>query len=148
MVPPPLAPAAEPTTLSKMQTLISLQSFRGTWALTPQVLTILLSSSTQSFAGAWRLGSQSSAPNDIALLVLKPYAESLGVDVEDLELGLDVEDCVTVLVIAWLEVVMGEEEDVWQMVVEKARGALEGKVDGSEVVERLVGGVQGFFKAG
>ncbi|KAL8920273.1 MAG: hypothetical protein Q9208_006341 [Pyrenodesmia sp. 3 TL-2023] len=53
---------------------------------------------------------------------------------------------VTMLVVKWLEVRMKAEGEVWELVVEKARGWLEGQVMGEGEMERLEREVDGLVK--
>ena len=57
--------------------------------------------------------------------------------------GKDEKIRATLVAIAWLEVVMRIEEDVWEMVVEKARGWLEGVLGRAGNVDRGVADVKG-----
>jgi len=54
--------------------------------------------------------------------------------------------CATILAAAWLERVMRDEQDVWEMVVEKAKGWLEGRIDKDEEVWRAIVGVKGLWE--
>lgn len=102
--------------LEKMQKLIDLQSFAGSWAMTQGLLAIISHDATIPFKSA--ADAEQAVGDQVA---------SMSYDV-----------IATVLAIAWLDFVMGEEKDVWEMVVEKAKGWLEEKMDCSEAVERSI----------
>lgn len=95
----------------KMHKLIEMQRFDGSWAAT---------------AALWKM--------------LVVYAEV--VRAKDGALA-DVDETMlaTVAVVAWLEVKMGGEEEVWEMVVEKAKAWMAGRGVGEEALE----GVKALF---
>jgi len=111
--------------LEKMQKLIDLQSFSGSWAITQGLLTIVTYGATTSFKSAAEaeraIGDQVASAGHGAIA--------------------------TVLAIAWLKFMMGDEEGVWDLVVEKGKGWLEGIMDGSEAVEKSVEGCRWLWKA-
>ena len=119
--------------LEKMQHLIGLQTFSGSWVMNEELLAVI------SHAAQTDMHSETS----VIGMVKKSCSLSLDGDVLN---RMDSEDYATALVITWLEVVTSDEEDVWQMVVAKAKGWLEGQVGGSEVVEKLVDGCKGLWK--
>ncbi|KAL9599017.1 MAG: hypothetical protein Q9219_004132 [cf. Caloplaca sp. 3 TL-2023] len=51
----------------------------------------------------------------------------------------------TMLVVKWLEEIMGRENEVWELVVEKARSWLQGKLPDKESLERLEKEVMNFI---
>lgn len=110
--------------LERMQKLIDLQTFSGSWTITQGLLAIVSHGATTPFGSA--------------------------VDVEraigEKGAAMGSEAQATVLAIAWLEVVMSDEKDVWDMVVEKAKGWLEGRMDGSEAVEESIKACKGAWK--
>lgn len=115
--------------LEKMQRLISLQSFTGSFTVSQELLTIISHGAQTPFSGS----------NVKKVVTEGLTARGLGDWVDD----LTDDDCATVLAIAWLETIMKDENDVWEMVVEKARSSLESRVDGSDGVGQLVDGVRG-----
>ena len=119
--------------LEKMQHLIGLQTFSGSWVMNEELLAVI------SHAAQTDMHSETS----VIGMVKKSCSLSLDGDVLN---RMDSEDYATALAITWLEVVTSDEEDVWQMVVAKAKGWLEGQVGGSEVVEKLVDGCKGLWK--
>lgn len=74
----------------------------------------------QTFQGSWTF--------DVEVFSIMGLGDgqSEGVKRQD---GVDKDVWVTLLVVKWLEVMAGEEEGVWSMVVEKARGWLEGQTE-------------------
>lgn len=110
--------------LEKMQKLIDLQTFTGSWSRTAELLAMLSH-------GKVSLTQQS----EITTAIKDAGDGMLSDGVID---GLSVEALVTSLAIAWFETVVPNEADVWEMVVDKARGWLEGKMDGSDQVDILV----------
>lgn len=113
------------TPLEKMQRLLTAQTFSGSWMATEEVLAVISH------------GSQTSLETEHKVVVaVRPQHESLVPD-NIAGIGGDSTMYTTVLCIAWLEKVMKDEEDVWEMVVEKAKSYLEGQV-GIEVAGKLV----------
>ncbi|KAK5099637.1 hypothetical protein LTR24_001296 [Lithohypha guttulata] len=102
--------------LEKMQKLIDLQSFAGSWAMTQGLLAIISHDATIPFNSA--ADAERAVGDQVA---------SMSHDV-----------IATVLAITWLHFVMDEESDVWDMVVEKAKCWLEGKMDGREAIGRSI----------
>lgn len=113
--------------MEKMQRLIALQSFAGSWSVSEDFLAIVSHGAKTKIA-----------KSDVNKLVKKALTNQ---SYEDWVDDLDDTDCATVLAIAWLETVMKEESDVWEMVVDKARGTLEAHVDGRDRVENLIDGI-------
>jgi hypothetical protein len=74
----------------------------------------------QTFQGSWTF--------DVEVFSIMGLGDgqSEGVKRQD---GVDKDVWVTLLVVKWLEIMAGEEEGVWSMVVEKARGWLEGQTE-------------------
>jgi hypothetical protein len=74
----------------------------------------------QTFEGSWAF--------DVEVFSIMGLGEgqSEGVKRQD---GVNKHVWVTLLVVKWLEIMAGEEEGVWSMVVEKARGWLEGQTE-------------------
>lgn len=128
---PSFVPTASLPALEKMQRLISLQSFAGSWSFSDDFIAIISHGAKTKIR---RSG--------VIKLVTKNHTDQSDRDWVD---DLDENDCATVLAIAWLETVMKEESDVWEMVVEKARGVLENDVGGSDRVEKLVDGVRNLW---
>jgi len=89
----------------------------------------------QSFEGSWEL-------DDPLLLVLKLSR----VDAES-DVLVKIRNTVwaTVLAIWFLEKKMGDQKDAWELVVEKARGWLDGEGVEKEVVEKLFEAAQGLI---
>ena len=52
----------------------------------------------------------------------------------------------TVLVIAFLEVKLSEKREVWEMIVQKAKAWIQGKIEDDAEVEGLVGSAKELFK--
>lgn len=119
--------------LQKMQRLISLQAFTGSWSASKHLLTIISHGAKKSLS---KSGVKEVVTDVIAANSHREWTDNLSDN-----------DYATVLAIGWLEVVMKDENDVWQMVVEKARGYLEGRVDGSDQVNMLIDDVRGLWKA-
>lgn len=68
----------------------------------------------------------------------------LGVDIEGTE--TKTKEWITTLVVRWLEVKMVAEEDVWELVVEKASAWLEGQIMGEGEMEKLEKEVEGLLR--
>ncbi|KAJ9653202.1 hypothetical protein H2198_007613 [Neophaeococcomyces mojaviensis] len=121
--------------LERMQRLISLQTFSGSWALTNELLALVSHNAIhpQSFTDAKSM-----------MKYMMDTVEQGNLDADEDVYNEDV--CATIIATAWLEVVMQEEEDVWEMVVAKAKGWLEGRIDGSEEIERVIVVVKSLWK--
>lgn len=97
----------------------------------------------QTFEGFWELER-----GLVGVVGLEKGNGNGKVDLPDVPEGLEARSWATILAITFLEVRMGEEKEVWEMVVEKARGWLVGvRVGEGEKVEgwwglarELVGG--------
>jgi len=110
--------------LEKMQKLIDLQTFSGSWTITHGLLAIISHGAVTPFKSvadiAHAVGSEGVAASHDAMA--------------------------TALAIAWLEVVMNDEQEVWEMVVEKAKGWLGSTMDGNDTVEKMIEGCKGLWK--
>lgn len=131
--------------LENMQRLISLQSFTGTWTVTSGNYDVNLFLSLIAHNAVKDI--QLKSVSDIREAVIQQAAGSTSH--VDIVKDFTADDCATVLAIAWLEEVMADESDVWEMVVDKARMYLEGRVRGGkrEVVEELVRRARRFWEA-
>ena len=94
-----------------LHTIISLQSFSGSWGFSP-ALQQALNVSSPNVQELMRILSSAPHESDIA---------------------------VTAMTVAFLETEMKEKQGVWEMVVEKARAWLNGKIGSSEEVEEVIG---------
>ncbi|KAK5944359.1 hypothetical protein PMZ80_003640 [Knufia obscura] len=110
--------------LEKMQKLIDLQTFSGSWTVSDDLLAILSHDAVTPFKSA----------ADVEHAVGEKGA------------AMDKDAMATVLAVAWLEAVMSDEEDVWEMVVEKAKAWLQGNIGNGEEVKKLVEGCKGLWK--
>lgn len=119
--------------LDNMQALISLQNFTGSWSMSDRLMDIISHGAKTKFS--------SSNVKEIVTDAIAVKSSSRWVD------DLTDDDWATVVAIAWLEELMKDEKDVWEMVVEKARGYLEGRVDGSDEVDILVDDVRDLWKS-
>lgn len=112
------------STLEKMQKLIDVQGFTGSWKCSAELLTIL--------------SHEKALFNQQSDIVTAVKASSSGALSEEFVDDISTDSLVTALVIAWFRTFVLEEADVWEMVVDKARGWLEARVDGSDQVDTLV----------
>lgn len=110
--------------LEKMQYVIVMQTFRGDWTINKQLLEVLSNHPTMNFDGEANVFS--ATKKAYGSHASEPILENLISDA----LG-------TALAIAWLEKVMKDEEEVWEMVVKKARNWLEGHV-GKAKADKLI----------
>ncbi|KAK5072865.1 hypothetical protein LTR64_000725 [Lithohypha guttulata] len=111
--------------LEKMQYVIVMQTFRGDWTINEQLLEVLSNHPTMNFNGEANVFS--ATRKAYGSHASEPIPENLINDA----LG-------TALAIAWLEKVMNNEEEVWEMVVKKARNWLEehiGKAKADKLIE-------------
>lgn len=122
--------------LEKMQKLISLQTFSGSWKLSSDLPGII----TQGGVLTRLIDSK----EGIVKFCKKSWVDVLSEDTID---DLSDEVFATSIAIAWLEFIMIDEEDVWEMVVGKAKGWLESKVDGSDVAEKMVEKLKSLWKS-
>lgn len=123
--------------LEKMQRLISLQNFSGFWTLNGELLTLISHDAIRSstFADTKRAAQR-------VVSIMQKMSKTGQVD----ENAYNDDVCATILAAAWLERVMRDEQDVWEMVVEKAKGWLEGRIDKDEEVWRAIVGVKGLWE--
>ena len=94
----------------------------------------------QGFIGSWQWSEEL-----LRLVGVEKDGEGFAVRAKAAGLGEKGEGLATALVVVYLEEVLGGKRDEWEMVVDKARGWLEGVV-GAEGVEGFVEKVRGFWK--
>lgn len=118
--------------LEKMQRLLNAQTFSGSWPATEEVIAVVSHVSKTDFETEHEMvtAAQTACKDSVPAAVL--HIGDSGV-------------CATALSIAWLEKAMTDEKDVWEMVVEKAKGWLEGKL-GSDILLALIAALKTMYK--